>query len=108
MDNVVRWALDKPLHLNVSGGSALAAARQAVWPPAGSARAPEAPGAPAAPLGRAALHRGARDGWEGRRAAVAETQPRGLRETIESSARLQLSRLGSREREKRLAPANNK
>lgn len=54
MDNVVRWALDKPLHLSVWGGSASAAA------PGGVATSAQGPGA-----------RGARcassSPWDGRR-----------------------------------------
>lgn len=109
MDNVVRWALDKPLHLSVWGGSAPAAARRAVWPPARRARAPEAPGAPAAPLGRAALPRDAGNRWEpGDVRLWRVAQPRGCRETIESLARLQLLWLGSCKRTKRLASATSK
>lgn len=61
------------------------------------------------PLGRAALPRDAENRWEAgdvrlRRVA----QPRGCRETIESLARLQLLRLGSCKRTKRLASATSK
>lgn len=71
MDNVVRWALDKPLHLSVSGRERAGSCAPGDVATSAQCPAPEAPGAPAAPLGREMLHRDAESGGRGRRAAAA-------------------------------------
>lgn len=102
------------------GGSTLAAARRAVWPPVRCALALEAPGAPAAPLGLVALHRDAREAWDremggcsgGTAQRAQGNDSGGTAQRVQGNdrdiTRLQLSWFGSCRKKKHLASANSK
>lgn len=105
MDNVAPWALDKPLHLGVSGRECAGSCAPGGVPT--GVRCPGARGARCAGgspgTGAAALRlgggEGGGDGWL-RQVA----QPRGRRETTESLARLQLLRFGKLQEKKNVWP----
>lgn len=90
------------------GGSTLAAARRAVWPPVRCALALEAPGAPAAPLGLVALHRDAREAWDREMGGCSGGTVQRAQGNDRVIARLQLSWFGSCRKKKHLASANSK